>query len=253
MSTRRSFSGEAIAKRLQRGFDDVHEPELAHVDLLVAREAQQVGDRALDAVELFQRDLGVADVLPGLEVLAHLLHQALGRRDRVADLVGDRGRELFQGGHVLALQLTPLVADVALDLLTHLSLDEAVAKLRGDDGGEVVADDPDAPGQGHDERGAEARDEEQKDADRGVGDEVPDERELEVRAPPRFAVGPLLGAELRTTAPPLRLDDARVLFPAMRHGAAPDAVSRVGEIMGGPHSNSYDRHDRIQSKGHAQI
>ena len=90
----------AIAQRRDGGGDHVGEAEIRHADLLLAREAQQVRDGALDAVELLERHLRVLDVLARRRILAHLLHQALRRRDRVADLVRDRGRELLERAHV---------------------------------------------------------------------------------------------------------------------------------------------------------
>ena len=46
-------------------------------------------------------------------LLPHLLHQALGRRDGVADLVGDGGREVLHRAGVLAHQHAALARDVA--------------------------------------------------------------------------------------------------------------------------------------------
>jgi hypothetical protein len=71
--------------------------------VLFLGEAQQVRDAPLDAVELVDRHLGILDVLDRARVLTHLLHEALRRRDRVADLVRDGRREIVDAGLFLRL------------------------------------------------------------------------------------------------------------------------------------------------------
>ena len=84
-------------------------------------------DRTLDAVQLPQGDLRVLDVFTGTRVFAHLLHQALGRRDRVADLVGNRGRELLHRTRVSSLESAALLRECGLDLIPYLLRDELLA------------------------------------------------------------------------------------------------------------------------------
>jgi hypothetical protein len=154
-----------------------------------------VRDRALDAVELLERHLRVLDVLLRRRVLAHLLHQALGRRDRIADLVGDRGGELLERAHVAFLEGAALGRRGALHLARDLALDVATAQVGGDQRAEEVADEPDAPGEPDDHRGLEAGDEEQEEADGAVGDRVRHEADLHVGAALRLGERALLGGQ----------------------------------------------------------
>src|SRR5262249_60243751 len=94
----------ALAEARERGVDDVAEPQWRELGLLLAREAQEMRDRALDALELGERHARVLDVLRAARVLLHLLHQALRGGDRVADLVRDRRRELLERARVAGLQ-----------------------------------------------------------------------------------------------------------------------------------------------------
>ena len=151
-------------------------------------------DRAFYPVELFERHAGVLDVVAGGRVLSHLLHEALGRRDRVADLVRDRCREVLERALVTGLGRAPLLADALRDAATHLVLDQALAQARSDHRGEVVDRDTDPPGAGHDEGGAKAPRAHQDQGEHGrVGDEVGQESNLRVGSATRQLVGALLG------------------------------------------------------------
>ena len=147
--------------------------------------------------------------------------------------------------NLFLLDLAALAGHVALDLLIDLGLDEATAEIGRDQGGEIMADDPDAPGERHDQGRSESGDEEQKDAHRAVGHEVPGERHLQVGAAPRLAIGALLRGQSRTATPSPRLDFRRPSLPVLRHGAAPKVdLAGPREIMGGSHSDSYHGHTR---------
>ncbi len=86
---------------------------------------EEVRDAPLDAVELVERDLGVLDVLDRVRVLAHLLHQALGGGDRVADLVRDRRRELVDARLLLGRHHRLLAPHLALDGRLEVALPES--------------------------------------------------------------------------------------------------------------------------------
>ena len=121
---------QAVAEGLERRVHHVGQPHRAHAQLLVAREAQQVRDRALDARELLERDARVLDVLRRARLLLHLLHQALGGGDRVADLVGDARGELLHRVGVHALERLALAREVRVDALVHLLAHVALAHAR---------------------------------------------------------------------------------------------------------------------------
>src|SRR5262249_31051067 len=66
----------ALAEARERRVDDVAEPQRRELRLLLAREAQEVRDRALDALELGERHARGLDVLRAARVLLPPLHQA---------------------------------------------------------------------------------------------------------------------------------------------------------------------------------
>ena len=233
ISTRRSFSasprtgrGPAIvaldrdaergAPLGQRGEGGIH--HFAHLHLrerhvFLAGEAQQVGDAALDALELCQCDPRVLHVLARGRVLSHLLHQALGSRDGVADLVRDARRELLDVARVCVHQAAALARDVGVHALVHLLLDDALAQARGGDRAEPVTREADAPGERDDRGSARARDEAQEGDDGQVGDEVREEADLAVGFRARLAQRALFGRQGGRLRGAVRLRVLRV-FPA---------------------------------------
>ena len=144
---------DALPKCLEGRFDHRAQIDLGDLELLFACKAQQVCDRTLDPIELFERDPGVADALVGGRVLAHLLHQTLGRRDRIADLVGDRRGELVQRARVLVLEIAAFAQGAALHLERDLAFDQTAPQVREDQRGEEVQHDPDPPARGDDKNG----------------------------------------------------------------------------------------------------
>ena len=91
---------------------------------------EEVRDAALDAVELVERDLRVLDVLDRRRVLAHLLDEALGGRDGVADLVRDGRRELVDARLLLGLHGGLLAPHLALDGRIEVALAAGAASRR---------------------------------------------------------------------------------------------------------------------------
>src|SRR5439155_395685 len=89
--------------------------------VLLLRVLEEVRDAVLDAVELLDRDLGVLDVLDRGRVLAHLLDEALGGGDGVADLVRDRRRQLVHAGLLLGLHRGALAAQLALGVPSEVA------------------------------------------------------------------------------------------------------------------------------------
>ena len=152
---------DPLAQRLERGVDHRAERHLGQAQILFARIAQEVRHRALDAVELFERDLRIADVLGRGRVLAHLLHEALRRGDRVADLVRDLRGEILERAHVPAFERAALArdarGDLALHLPLHLALDHAPAQVGRDERAEIMEGEADAPEDRHPGRRAAGR------------------------------------------------------------------------------------------------
>ena len=132
--------------------------DVADAHLFFAREAQQVRDGALDAVQLLERHPRVLDVLGRGGILLHLLDQALGGRDRVADLVRDGSRERLHRTRVLAHHLLALALERGAHLAADLAIDEAPAQLRLDHESVEVLQVPGAAEDQHDQAHREEED-----------------------------------------------------------------------------------------------
>ena len=168
--------------------------DVADPELLVPREAKQVRDRALDALKLLQGNARIFDVLTRRRILFHLLDQALGRGDGIADFVGDRGRELLHAAGVLALESLPLARELGMDLLLHFLLDEEVAQLRLDEHPPAALERLRTPEDQHDQKDREA-DDQQRQADHGQPDQLAGDLGL-LRGPLMYpTVGSLFGRE----------------------------------------------------------
>ena len=203
--SRRTFTRarvEPLAHRLERALDRVRELHRPRVHLLLARVAQQVGDRLLDPVELLQGDVRVLDVLGRAGILAELLHQALGRGDRVADLVRDRRRQLLERAQLLVLEHDPLARHAARDLALDFDPHPLLAEARRDDHLERVRGEADAPAQPDDRRDERALGHEQEEHDHeDVRDQVLEELDLVLGDPVRLFLGSELAAAPARTAP----------------------------------------------------
>ena len=91
------------------------------------------------------------------------MDEALGRGDRVADLVGDRGRELLEVPRVLTLERHLLAGYVHVDLLLDLVLDDPLAQAGLDHQAEIPARELEAPDDQQDEAQPGQRRDDQED------------------------------------------------------------------------------------------
>src|SRR5262245_42242214 len=243
-------AGGPLAEGLERGLDDLGHAHLGARRVLLASEAQEVRDRALDALELGQGDARVLDVLRRARVLLHLLHQALGGRDRVADLVGDAGGELLERARVPALELRALLRERGGDLLAHLGLEEAPAHPGLHQHAPELARETGPPAEAHDEPDRRQEDQERH-HDECEAPALAGEAHLALGALSRLAQRALLGREEREvlllrlrreragpallTVPPLAPERPFVPLPSHRpashraaHGAY--AAPRRGKV-----------------------
>ena len=67
-------------------------------------------------MNIVERDLGVFDVFTGGGILAHLLDEALGGGDGIADFMREGGGQLIERVLFLAVQRFLLMEDFTLDL-----------------------------------------------------------------------------------------------------------------------------------------
>ena len=81
---------------------------------------------ALDPRQLVERHLRVFDVFVRGSILAHLLHQAFRRRDRIADFVREGRGQLIQRRLLLGPQLLFLLQDFALNFARDRRLKNAI-------------------------------------------------------------------------------------------------------------------------------
>ena len=108
-------------------------------------------------------------------VLAHLLHQALGRGDRVADLVRDGRRQLVDAGLLLGLHHHLLAPHLALDGRLEVALvQHARAEHR-----HVVREQADAPAERRPQEPRVARGQEVDQREKGDHAEVAHEVDVE--------------------------------------------------------------------------
>ena len=172
---------DPLAKRIERRLDDLTDADVAHRDFFVARVAQEMRDRTLHAVELFERDARVLDVLRGRRILAHLRDQAPRRRDRIANLVRDRRRELFERTSVAHVDLTLLCGHARAHARLDLRRCPPLAQDRRQHSEEAVRRQAYPPRQHHDHRDEEPRGEEQQHSSARIDDRMAQEPNLAIR------------------------------------------------------------------------